>query len=73
MTSDQHDPSAKRPCMRTTFFALGIGCARAAATRSELAAAATVVLTKVRRSMGISFAAGIRITFDAASPLRIGL
>src|SRR6516165_10186187 len=26
MTSDQHDPSAKRPCIRTTFFALGIGC-----------------------------------------------
>src|SRR5260221_13220078 len=73
MTSDQHDPSAKRPCIRTTFFALGIGCARAAATRSELVAAATVGLKKVRRSIGISFAAWIRITFEAASPLRVGL
>src|SRR5262249_6068011 len=53
ITSDQHDPSAKRPCTRTTFLALGAGCARAAPTRSELAAAATVVLTKVRRSMEI--------------------
>src|SRR5262249_23338295 len=51
ITSVQHDPSAKRPWTRTTFFALGTGCARAAGTRSELATAATVVRTKVRLFM----------------------
>src|SRR6516162_7951148 len=53
ITSDQHDPSAKRPCTRTTFFALGTACAWADPIRSKLAAAATVVFKKARQSIGL--------------------
>src|SRR5262245_53807987 len=53
MTSDQHDPSAKRPCTRTTLRTLGAGCAAAARCKSGLAAPATTMLTKVRRSIGL--------------------
>src|SRR5258705_6330508 len=53
MTSDQHDPSAKSPCTRTTFPALGGGCAAAAAPwKRVLAAPAATMLTNVRRFIG---------------------
>src|SRR5499427_4638800 len=54
ITSDQHDPSAKSPCTRTTFRTFGTGCAWAARCTSGLAAPATSMLTKVRRSIGCS-------------------
>src|ERR1700731_3121889 len=53
MTSDQHDPSANSPCTRTTFRALGAGCAAAAYWSRGLAAPAATTLTNVRRSIGV--------------------
>src|SRR5262249_59738950 len=54
ITSDQLEPSAKRPCTRTTFFAFGVVCAKAVRDRSELTAVAAVKRTKVRLSMSPS-------------------
>src|SRR5262249_26051012 len=54
ITSDQLEPSAKRPCTSTTFFALGVVCAKAVCDRAELAAAAAVKPTKARLSMSLS-------------------
>jgi hypothetical protein len=52
MTSDQHEPSAKRPWTNTMLRAFGAACAAAVRCRSGLAAPAAIMLTNVRRSMG---------------------
>src|SRR5215831_15421268 len=54
ITSDQLEPSAKRPCTSTTFFALDAVCEKALNDRSELAAVAAVTPTKVRLSIALS-------------------
>src|SRR5580704_17368700 len=52
ITWDQHDPSAKSPCTRTTFRAFDAGCAAAALPwKRVLAATAATMLTNVRRSI----------------------
>src|SRR6185312_6429127 len=53
ITSDQHDPSAKRPCTKTTLFALGADCAKAVRVRSEVAKVAVVRCMKARLSIGL--------------------
>src|SRR6202011_5123719 len=53
ITSDQDDPSANRPCTRTTLRALGAGCAAAALPwKRVLAAPAATMFTNVRRFIG---------------------
>src|SRR5580692_10030745 len=53
ITSDQDDPSANSPCTRTTFLAVGAGCAAAAVPWTRvLAAPAATMLAKARRFIG---------------------
>src|SRR5580658_7265054 len=53
ITSDQDDPSANNPCTRTTFLAVGAGCAAAAVPWTRvLAAPAATMLTNARRFIG---------------------
>src|SRR5215813_12111096 len=54
ITSDQLEPSAKRPWTSTTLFAGGAVCAKAARDSSGITAAADVKPTKVRLSMSPS-------------------
>src|SRR5215470_17561581 len=54
ITSDQLDPSAKRPCTNTTSLALGALCAEAVCERSELVAVAAAKRIKPRLSMSPS-------------------
>jgi len=53
ITSDQHDPSANRPCTRTTFRTCGIGCALAVRRRRGIAAPTSIMLMKLRLSIGL--------------------
>src|SRR5258705_11624410 len=51
--SDQDDPLANSPCTRTTFLAVGAGCAAAAVPWTRvLAAPAATMLTNARRFIG---------------------
>src|SRR6202043_449159 len=51
--SDQDDPSANSPCTRTTFLAVGAGCAAAALPwKRVLAAPPAIMFTNVRRFIG---------------------
>src|SRR4051812_24588157 len=53
ITSDQHDASAKSPCTRTTFRAIGADRAASAPRIRVLAAPAAAMLTNVRRFIGL--------------------